>query len=406
PELVREEIERRVREEVRRARGEFSRVHPFPKTSQDVPDDPDACLVILGIDAPHTRDEESPALKTAQEILEWRGNQPRIYRNALVFLAADGVRLQDLEEAVCRYLAWESILRDREALNLDPHQVRTAERQREVADAVVATRIPETFQWLLVPVQREPQGEVEWQAIRLRGSDPLAVRASKRLINDSLLYVQLGGTVLRMELDRVPLWRGNHVEIRQLVEDFARFLYLPRLRDPSVLIQAIQDGVGLLSWDKDSFAYAESFDEKAGRYRGLRAGENISLSDRAPVGLLVKPGVARHQFEKERAADKEPAEVKGKEKAPDERITEVAPAKARPKRFYAVKDLDAAKAGLEASQIAKEVVAHLVGLPGAEVKITLEIQATFPEGAPEEIIRIVTENCRTLKFSSHEFESE
>ena len=214
-----------------------------------------------------------------------------------------------------------------------------------------------------------------------------------------------------MELDRVPLWRGNHVKIRQLVEDFARFLYLPRLRDPSVLIHAIQDGVGLLSWEKDSFAYAESFDEKAGRYRGLRAGENISLSDRAPVGLLVKPEVARRQFEKERAkvsspTDKEPAEVKGKEKAPDERITEVAPAKARPKRFYAVKDLDATKAGLEASQIAKEVVAHLVGLPGAEVKITLEIQATFPEGAPEEIIRIVTENCRTLKFSSHEFESE
>jgi len=411
PELVREEIERRVREEVRRARGEFSRVHPFPKSSQEVPDDPDARLVVLGIDAPHTRDEESPALKTAQQILEWRGNQPRIYRNALVFLAADGVRLQDLEEAVRRYLAWESILRDREALNLDPHQVRTAERQREAADAVVATRVPETFQWLLVPVQREPQGLMEWREIRLRGSEPLAVRASKRLVNDSLLYVQLGGTVLRMELDRVPLWRGNHVEIRQLVEDFARYLYLPRLKDPSVLIHAIQDGVGLLSWDKDSFAYAESFDEETGRYRGLRAGQNITLSEAAPAGLLVKPDVAHHQLEKERTevsqrADKEPAEVKEKGEATGEKITKDVPPKPRPRRFYAVKDLDATKAGLEATQIAKEIVAHLVGLPGAEVKITLEIQAEFPEGAPEDIVRTVTENCRTLKFSNHEFESE
>jgi hypothetical protein len=37
-----------------------------------------------------------------------------------------------------------------------------------------------------------------------------------------------------MELDRAPLWRGDHVEIRQLVEDFARYLDLPRLAGPAV----------------------------------------------------------------------------------------------------------------------------------------------------------------------------
>jgi len=41
-----------------------------------------------------------------------------------------------------------------------------------------------------------------------------------------------------MELDRVPLWRGDHVAIKQLVEDFGRYLYLPRLAEPSVLIEA------------------------------------------------------------------------------------------------------------------------------------------------------------------------
>jgi hypothetical protein len=30
----------------------------------------------------------------------------------------------------------------------------------------------------------------------------------------------------------------------------------------------------------------------------------------------------------------------------------------------------------------------------------------MPEGAPENIVRIVTENARTLKFSSHSFEKE
>ena len=92
-----------------------------------------------------------------------------------------------------------------------------------------------------------------------------------------------------MELDRVPLWRGDHVAVRQLVEDFARYLYLPRLADPDVLLEAIRDGLGLLLWEQDSFAYAESYDEAAGRYRGLRCGQNVSVSAANTSGLLVRP---------------------------------------------------------------------------------------------------------------------
>jgi hypothetical protein len=73
-------------------------------------------------------------------------------------------------------------------------------------------------------------------------------------------------------LDDVPLWRGDNVGIRQLVDDFARYLYLPRLAGPDVLAQTIRDGIGLLTWRSDTFAYAESYDEAASRYRGLRGG--------------------------------------------------------------------------------------------------------------------------------------
>ena len=62
----------------------------------------------------------------------------------------------------------------------------------------------------------------------------------------------------------MPLWRGDHVAVKQLVEDFARYLYLPRLAGPEVLVQAIRDGVALLTWQTDTFAYAESYDEGAG----------------------------------------------------------------------------------------------------------------------------------------------
>jgi hypothetical protein len=52
------------------------------------------------------------------------------------------------------------------------------------------------------------------------------------------------------------------------------------------------------------------------------------------------------------------------------------------------------------------VVQHLAGLVGANLEVTLEIRADVPDGVPEPIVRIVTENCRTLKFKTHGFEKE
>jgi len=52
------------------------------------------------------------------------------------------------------------------------------------------------------------------------------------------------------------------------------------------------------------------------------------------------------------------------------------------------------------------VLAHLTGLQGAEVRVTLEIEAQLPAGVPEQVERIVTENCRTLRFVTHGFERE
>ena len=224
-------------------------------------------------------------------ILESRGNTPRLYRNTLVFLAADKVRLQDLDEAVRKFLAWRSILDEKDALNLDPHQVKQAETQRKAADSTVTARLPETYQWLLVPVQTSPRTAVEWQALRLTGQDALAARASKKLRSEELLVPALGPTILRKHLDEVPLWRGDHVAIQQLVEDFARYIYLPRLSGPEVLTDAMCDGVGLLTWMQDSFAYADGYDEAGGRYRGLRCGQHVTL-DASDSGLLVLPGVA------------------------------------------------------------------------------------------------------------------
>jgi predicted AAA+ superfamily ATPase len=416
PDKVAQELDDRLRTDLQKT-GDFARIHPLPRSGADVSDDLDARLVVLPAEHSYSREIGSAAETAVRTILESRGNTPRLYRNTLVFLAADKTRLQDLDEAVRRFLAWESILAEKVALNLDPNQVRQAETQMQAADGAVGARLPETYQWLLVPGQANPQAPITWQAIRLSGGDALAVRASKKLRSDESLVTSLGSTILRKYLDDVPLWRGEHVTVKQLVEDFARYLYLPRLSRSDVLVQAIRDGVELLTWPSDTFAYAESYDEGGARYRGLRGGQAVTLSAES-AGLLVKPDLARRQMDAETAAAF-PGRTSGGEtgaggatgvsgptQSEPTGATPAAAAAQRPRRFHGTVQLDPARVGRDASRVADEVIAHLAGQVGAEVTVTLEIEANIPSGTPDNVVRTVTENSRTLKFTSHGFEQE
>ncbi len=412
PDKVVHELDQRLRKDLER-KGDFSRIHPMPQSGQDVPDDLDARLVVLGVDHAYSKEPRSAAEAAAKTIFESRGSTPRLYRNTLVFLAADKTRLQDLDEATRRFLAWESILVEKVTLNLDPQQVKQAETQKAAADGSVTARLPETYQWLLVPVQATPQGAVEWQALRLSGQDALAVRASKKLRSDELLLSGFAATRLRMEIDRVPLWRGDHVAITQLVEDFARYLYLPRLKEPDVLLQAIRDGLALLTWGKDSFAFAESYDEAAGRYRGLRCGQQVAVSLDNSEGLLVQPEVALKQQAAEAAPPPGPTTEGDAAGKPTTQTGETTNGQPNPagatriaRRFYGTVTLDPTRVGRDAGRIADEVIAHLAGLVGSEVTVTLEIEAKIPSGAPDNVVRTVTENSRTLKFTRQGFEEE
>jgi len=181
-----------------------------------------------------------------------------------------------------------------------------------------------------------------------------------------------------------------------------------------VLIGAACDGVGTLTWVVDSFAYADSYDADARRYRGLRSGQTMSAED-CEHGLLVKPDVAVRQIEAETPAPVPRAVAgaaggvrpdatpggEGEPPAPPEQPVHVVL-----KRYHGTVSLDPERVGRDASQIADEVIAHLVGLVGAKVRVTLDIEAEIASGAPDSVVRVVTENSRTLRFTSHGFERE
>jgi hypothetical protein len=241
------------------------------------------------------------------------------------------------------------------------------------------------------------------------------VRVNKRRTSDEALVTQLGGGRLRLELDNVPLWRGNDVPLRQLISDFATYLYLPRLKDHSVLEMAVVDGVRSLTWRDETFAIAEAYDEVKSRYVGLKAGQaGMPMLDGST--LVVKAEVAAAHIEREAQAAATVPATAGQSPAapasgplPGTAVTSeagpgvvIAPAVRR--HFFATVELNPLKVAGSAQQVADEVIRHLNGQPGAKVKVRLEIEAEAPEGYSDAMMRDIMENAATLKFTAADFE--
>jgi predicted AAA+ superfamily ATPase len=427
------ELVARIREECKQKanRGDFAAVHPCPESTSEVPDEPQARLVVLGPQYPHRKGlPATPALTFARTLLDQRGNSPRLSRNMLVFLAADQQRIDELLPMTAQYLAWQSILDDAEALNLDPFQRKQAESKRKDADERVNLLIREAWQWCLVPQQSDdaegsrPEDRFTLDEIKVSGQEALARRASQKLKNEEQLLPAMGGSRLRMELDRW-LWRDkDHVSLGQLAEWFPRYLYLPRIVDKEVLVGAIRDGMGQILLD-DTFALADRFDDAEGRYRNLQLRGPRGHIDNST--LLVKPTVAKAQIlqDEREAADKALADALAKKEAAPEgsgivhphgvgdpglrpQHTDVRPTEKpkQPNLFTATVELDPNRLGRDAGKIAEEVLQHLTLLTGARAKVSLEIEIVVPAGVADDVVRTVTENCNTLKFKRHGFERE
>jgi hypothetical protein len=421
-------------------KGDFVSVHPCPDSGGDVVDENNGIrLVILKPRYAHARkDQNSAAMDEAGKILDQRGNAPRNYRNTLIFLVADRTRVEELKQATRLFLAWESIEKERESLNLDAFQSNQAKERRIDAEKRILALIPETYSWLLVPEQIDPRrpdsiGEYKLQPQR-DSNGLLATNASYLLHTEELLITQLAGLRLRQEMDKIPLWRGNHVSTKELIENVARYIYLPRLKHKEVLVKAMQNGVESTTWQKDTFAYAAGWNAEKQRYINLQAGRTVSIIVDGQ-SLLVKSEIAEAQMLAEEAELEEkrrasrPSTITNTSGQPPYASDSSQPKnsvhegtadtytmqpvrvetnheKEMPHRFYASVQINERMMASDAGKIMEEVVKHLTSLSGANVKVTLEITAELPDGMPDHIVRTVKENCNTLRFQTSEFHEE
>ena len=60
----------------------------------------------------------------------------------------------------------------------------------------------------------------------------------------------------------------------------------------------------------------------------------------------------------------------------------------------------------DATQVSAEVIQHLASIIGTDVEVTMEIQARVADGIPENVVRTVSEHCKTLKCKNQGFEQD
>ncbi len=417
--VVRKEIEK-VAAKLFNGTRLFEGVHVFTPHA-DVPDDSALRLVVLPPEYAFTKENRRKSDEGVLEYLRGHGNQPRHRANRLLFIAPDNSALNRLSDATRVALAWADIVTavQEGRLNIDQVQTRQARREAEAASKVLPRTARECFKWLLCPVLDDPSDpQTTIEAFPLNTSSGTPSGELERVCLENELIIEAWSPVhLRARLKEL-YWKAHqpHIPAMRFWEDSLRYLYLPRLKTRHVLADVIRTG----SASKDFFGIAYGFSD--GKYEGFQlGGHGVSLDDTV---LLIDLKIAQ-EFAATAKQDPPPPTlppeggqfIVSPPSGPDNSDLREPPGKNRVKpsdptlpfdvpvrSFHGSVDVDATLAKSTLNTIAEEVIALLTADPNATVRLTLEIDAAFEQGASDSVRRSVSENAVNLGFKSSEWE--
>lgn len=399
----------------------FAAVHVAPESSADVPDGQEVRLVIVPPSHVYDRRQghESAAYTWAAEALDRRGSGARVYRNTLVFLAADTARYDELQASVRDYLAWKYVRDNADgALNLTSQQRQQAVERVQRADRTVHDRLVGAYHWALVPTQPDPARPLHLDAVKTEGSpDNLAERTAARLIEKSELVLRRAAAAIRLDLDtslRSVFERDGHISLRTLWEYYTTYPYLARLRDRGVLEDGVLSTLDTpIDWQNQGFALADSWDGQ--NYAGLMLPTD-SAARPATVDTLLLVDPRRAEQQREREIQMRPPEVPappGPGPHPPVVHPPGPPAPPPPPpptplktRFFGTVKLSPDFYARDFGRITSEVIQHLAAVDGVDLEVRLDITAVANSGFDDAKVRTVSENANTLRFEQSGFEAE
>jgi uncharacterized protein len=400
----------------------FDAVHVFQE-GKDIPDNADLRFVVLDPEQGHKRkDFESKATSKAAAVLAKHGDKPREFQNRILFLVPDSSAVQALRDHVRRFLAWDSIVDEADALNLDKHHEKEAKKSLDEAAARVDGSIKEVYRLLLVPTQ-DPEAEgglskVQWEDEALALSGSSYEKAIENATREKEWGIKTWAPTHLAGVLRRWFWKEDvkAVGANKVWLDTCRYLYLPRLASQDVFQQTIREGVRSVEW----FGYA-SAERERGKFEGLLFGADgtVYLDDSS---VLIEPTEAKAA--KDRAKPKGSGVGEGEEEyggggggtggggggegGGGSKPTGGGTGKtgATFRRFHATTKIDQADPITSFTDIVQNVIEHFQSKYGTEVVITVDIEAKRASGFDTKTVRDVKENAKSLSFSTAEFEEQ
>ncbi len=399
----------------------FDGVHVFTPHA-DVPDDSALRLVILPIETMYLKDDPRASTEVVLEYLRLHGQQPRHRSNRLIFVAADGVVINRLREVTKVALAWASIVEDVDEgrLNIDQIQRKQAEREAKAASDVVPKAVRECFKWLLCPAQDDPSAAKPGvESFALNTTSGTVTSELERVCRENELVIETWSPIhLRAKLKEL-YWKPGKPTVGAVAfwEDSLRYLYLPRLKTREVLASAVRTGASSRDF------YGTAYGHTDGKYDGFAFGDgDISFNDTL---LLIEPEVAtQYDIDLKKLIVVDAPETSGSQVEPLPQTTTIPTSRTndgqvesitkpavvgsvsmtKPKSFKGSVEVSASVAKSKLNTIADEIIKLLVSDPNATVRVTLEIDAEFAQGASDTIRRAVSENANSLGFKVKDWE--
>ena len=448
--IVWNEIIRRLKSE-ERARGEFDRVHIAPISSAEIPDLEETRLVVLHPKYTwgKTSGEGTATHKWVRDAIETTGRGQRIHRNTLIFLAIDDNERSNLEAATRSYLGWKLVDDDAEQLNLSAQQRRQASSWVKKCDQTVEDRIRSAYTRVIYPEQPDPTVpfEIVGEKVPDSGAASLAARVSDKLKREEIIITEFSAEILAMTLnDQLGSWweQQQSASVGALWQFFTRHIYMPRLIRRDILDRAVKYAVTAILVGNERFGIATGQNLETGRFVGLILPPTSEVEDIAVTDstMLVQWEVASAQFQADQAklaaeqAERVDGQVGADAAGGEEVAGGVGPgdgvtrhvgtiyasahnvdgsaktlraahvesaAEATLIRYFGNVKINPDRYSNNIGQVVREIIDYLDG-SGAELEITLDIQAVKPSGFNDAEIRTISENARVLKFDQTGFE--
>ncbi len=229
-EEIRKELERRLKELVREGGDWQVRI---TEKAEDVPDTRELQMVVLPPEAPI--DE---AIQKVQRIFETKGANPRVYRNALVVVAADRNGIERAIGQVKEFLALKRIESSEERKRLSPRDQQRLKEDKETADDEASRNLCNAYRFVFKQTERGLE-KLDMGTMSVGESLNLVKRVQDFLHQQDLLMTERVNPVQVKEL----MGGAKKRDLEDIWQDYGKFPRLPILLNRRVLAEAVRLGV-------------------------------------------------------------------------------------------------------------------------------------------------------------------